>query len=383
MRKFIVCLALTVVLALGFCLPCCAAWTEGQSLQDMPAEYAEMLQGLPEAVKDSLPEDIFSVDAAEQAEALERFLTPAGVFDYLWSALLGDLSAPLRCLLGICGVLLLRVLLDGMATGLGAAISPTYSLLCRLCFCAVLSGEAVALLSDVCAYFAALEQLIHAYLPLMGTMYLWGGNVAAAAVNQSTLIFSTSLVSTMGGRSVVPLFSLCLALTLIGTIEDAGGGKMAYLAGKLKKWYTTALALTMLLLSAILAAQTTLAARADSLAFKTVRFVVASNIPLVGGGVAEMLRSAATGVAWLRSLVGLGGVIMLLALLVPTLGRVLLCRWVCTLGADIAGWFGCAQEGRLLAEMGALHGYLLAVVSLGGITFFFSLILLLRCAVAV
>ena len=45
MRKFIVCLALTVVLALGFCLPCCAAWTEGQSLQDMPAEYAEMLQG--------------------------------------------------------------------------------------------------------------------------------------------------------------------------------------------------------------------------------------------------------------------------------------------------------------------------------------------------
>ena len=54
-----------------------------------------------------------------------------------------------------------------------------------------------------------------------------------------------------------------------------------------------------------------------------------------------------------------------------------------TLGADVAGWFGCAQEGKLLAELGTLHGYLLAVVSLGGMTFFFSLILLLQCAVAV
>ena len=204
MRKFLVFLALTVVLALGFCLPCCAAWTEGQSLQDMPVEYAEMLQGLPEAVKDSLPGDVFSLDAAEQAEALEKFLTPSGVFDYLLSALLGDVSAPLRCFLGICGVLLLRTVLDGMATGLGAALSPAYSLLCRLCFCAALSGEAVTLLADVCAYIAALEQLIHAYSPLMGAMYLWGGNVAAATVNQSTLIFSTSLVSASNPQGESP-----------------------------------------------------------------------------------------------------------------------------------------------------------------------------------
>ncbi|MBQ8717697.1 MAG: hypothetical protein IJY66_00330 [Clostridia bacterium] len=375
--------ATMLLLALGLCLPCHAVWGEdGRSLQDMPAEYAAMLDGLPEAVRESLPGDLFSVSAAEQAAALEHFLTPAGVLDYLLSVLLEDISVPLSCLLGVLGVLLLRALLDCMACGLGGGLSPTFSLLCRLCFCAVLSGQAVALLDGVCAYFDALRQLVQAYLPLMSAMYLWGGNVAVATVNQSSLIFYTSLVSTLGGTSVVPLFSVCLALTLVGSVEETGGGKMAHVSGKLKKWYTTALALTMLLLSAVLAAQTTLAARADSLTFKTVRFVVSSNIPLVGGGVAEMLRSASTGVLWLRSLVGVGGVIMLLALLLPTLFRVLLCRWVCTLGADAAAWLGCPQEGRLLSELGTLHGYLVAVVSLSSITFFFSLILLLQCAVA-
>jgi stage III sporulation protein AE len=378
MRKMLIFLVLLLLL----CLPCSAAWEEGYSLQDLPPEYADMLTQLPEAVRSSLPQELFSPNAAEQAEALERFLTPVGVLEYLLEMLLSDLSAPLSCLAGILGVLLLRSLLDCMATGLGSGVSPAFSLLCRLCFCTVLSAQAVTLLSGVCAYFEALGQLIHAYVPLMSAMYLWGGNVAVATVNQSTLIFATSLVSTLGGATVVPLFSICLALTLVGTVEGASGSKTAHISGKLKKWYTTALALTMLLLSAILAAQTTLAARADSLTFKTVRFVVSSNIPLVGGGVAEMLRSAATGVSWLRSLVGVGGVVMLLSLLLPTIARVLLCRWVCTLGADAAAWFGCPEEGRLLSELGGLHGYLLAVVSLCSVTFFFSLILLLQCATA-
>jgi hypothetical protein len=87
-----------------------------------------------------------------------------------------------------------------------------------------------------------------------------------------------------------------------------------------------------------------------------------------------MLRNAATGVAWLRSLVGIGGVVMLLALLLPMVGRVLICRLVCTLGADAASWLGCPTEGKLLSEVGSIYGYLLAVVSLSSITFFFSLL---------
>jgi len=150
--------------------------------------------------------------------------------------------------------------------------------------------------------------------------------------------------------------------------------------GKLKKWYTTALGLAMLLLSTALGAQTTLTARADSLAFRTVRFAVSSTIPVVGGGVAEMLRTAATGISWLRGVVGIGGVVLLIWLLLPRLCSILLYRSLFSLAGDVASLLGCPEEGKLLGEVVSLYGYLLAVLSLSVMTFLLSLLLLLKCA---
>ena len=383
MRRVVAGAVMMLLLILGV-LPVSATQTAGQedAFFALPEEYGEMLSSLPDAIHDSLPEDLFAVDPAQQEEALEHFLTPAACMGYLAELLLGDVSVPLSLLVSVCGVLLLRAVMDNISAGLGGGVSSAFSLLCRLCFCIVLVQQTFGVVESVRAYFEALRQLTGAYLPLMGAMYLAGGNVAVATVNQGTLVFATSLVDVLGGESVVPMFAICLALTLVGMLDSGVGARMAHIGGKIKKWYTTALALTMLLLGAVLAARTTLAARADSLGFKTVRFVVSSNIPFVGGGVAEMLRSAASGVSWLRSLVGVGGVVMLLALLLPTVGQVLFSRWVCMLGADAAAWFGCGEEGRLLSEIGSLYGYLLAVVSLSCMTFFFSLILLLQCAAA-
>ncbi len=382
-RRFAVATLMILMLVGLTSLTCAAEVTGEDAFFAFPEEYGQMLSSLPDALRSSLPQDVFSADPVEQATALERFLTPSTLLGYLIELLFGNISAPLSLLLGICGVLLLRALINNLSTGLGSEMAATYGLLCRLCFCLVLVEHTFGVLKDVTAYFEALRQLNEAYLPLMGAMYLSGGNVATAAVNQSTLVFSNALVNTLGGESVVPLFSICLALTVGGVLGGEAGVRLSFLGGKLKKWYTTALALTMLLLGAILAAQTTLAAKADSLGFRTVRFVVSSNIPLVGGGISEMLRSAATGVSWLRSLTGIGGVILLLSLLLPTVGRVLLCRWICTLGGEAAAWFGCPEEGALLSEIGSLYGYLLAVVSLCCMTFFFSLIILLRCAAAI
>lgn len=381
-RRFAV---LWVLMALMVCLgvlPCAAQEGNADAFTSLPPEYEDMLRSLPDAVRASLPEGVLSTDPGEAAAAMEQFLTPASLLRYLIRLLLADVSLPLSLLLGVCGVLVLRAVMDCMATGIGGGMSEGFSLLCRLCFCLLLVKHALSVLQQIRTFFDALHQLTLSYLPLMSAMYLSGGNVAVATVNQGTLIFSNALVSLLGGESVVPMVAFCLSLMALGTVDGTLAARMSHISGKIKKWYTTALALTMLLLGSVLAAQTTLAARADSLAFKTVRFVVSSNIPFVGGGVAEMMRSASTGISWLRSLVGIGGVVLLLALLLPSVCRVLLCRLVCTLGADVAAWLGCGEEGRLLGEIGGLYGYLIAVISLSCMTFFFSLILLLQCATA-
>jgi stage III sporulation protein AE len=138
----------------------------------------------------------------------------------------------------------------------------------------------------------------------------------------------------------------------------------------------------MLLLTAAMGAQTTIAARADSMGFRTARFALSSSIPVIGGGLSEMLRTAATGVGWLRGIVGLGGVALLLYLLLPHLVGLFLTRTVYAVAGDVAGWLGCDDEAKLLGEVAGLFGYMIAVSTLCVMTFFLSLVLLLKCGAA-
>ena len=158
---------------------------ESDSVLSLPAEYGDMLASLPEAVRSCLPDELFSRDANEQAAALEQFLSPESLLNYLLETLFFQLRTPLSLLLRICGVLLLRALLDCLGGVLGGGCTGAFSLLCRLSVGLLLMEQALSLTVDVSAYFEAIVQMTQAYLPLMSAMYLSGGNVAVAAVNQS------------------------------------------------------------------------------------------------------------------------------------------------------------------------------------------------------
>lgn len=343
-----------------------------------------MLDALPDALRDSLPEQVFTAtDSEEVAAAWEGLLSPGTLFDLVVDKITDGWQEYLRLLLQLLGVLLVRAVWNSFASSVrSAGLASGMSLLCRLCLFGVIVTQAMWMLEGVVIFYQNLGALTSAFLPLMSAMYVMGGNVGTAATNQSTLVLGFSLVEWVGGKSVVPLFSLCLAFALLGAFEATVAGRMQILTSKLKTWYTTALSLAMLLISGALAAQTTLSARADSLGFRTVRFAVSNNIPMVGGGVAEMLRTAATAVGWLRGVVGIGGIALLLWLLLPQIISLLVSRLIYSLASDMAGWLGCPEEGRLLGEIGSLQGYLLAVISVSVMTFFFALVILLRCGTA-
>ena len=64
-KRAALCLLLMICLAVGLTLPCAAATQQSSAFFDLPAEYGQMLQELPAALRESLPEGLFSTDAAE------------------------------------------------------------------------------------------------------------------------------------------------------------------------------------------------------------------------------------------------------------------------------------------------------------------------------
>jgi len=138
----------------------------------------------------------------------------------------------------------------------------------------------------------------------------------------------------------------------------------------------------MMLLLAMLGSQTILGASKDTLAMRSAKFAAGSMIPVVGGSVAELLRSVSASVGYMRSAVGICGVLLLLLLMLPTLVELLLARatWqICSFFAEI---LGCDGEKRLLDEFASINGYLIAAVAICSSVLFLTFTLFTHCATA-
>lgn len=349
--------------------------------EEVPPELAELLASLPEEIRALLPEGIFSSRTEEVGEAVGEM----GSFSFLLEAVLSLAGIRLRDCAGlfasVLGILLLSAISSALASSLGEKrIGKAFSLCASLVILLALFSMGYHGLSSVQDYLNTLSSMSAAVLPLLGVLYATGGNLSAAVASSTGLSVFMTLMEELVARTVLPLCGICLAFSLISALDTAP--QLGTLISSLKKGYTTALSFLMMLLLAMLGTQTTLGARADSLAMRSVRFAASNLIPVVGGSVGELLRTVTAGVGYLRGTVGLCGILLLLLAFLPTLLELLLLRMTWLLSASAAELLGCAVEKRLLEELASLIGYLIAAVSICSAVLFVSLTLLTHCASA-
>ena len=139
----------------------------------------------------------------------------------------------------------------------------------------------------------------------------------------------------------------------------------------------------MTVLIASLSARTTLSAAADSTVARAARLVSVNIIPVVGGSVGDTLRTVATGVQYLKSVVGVFGIALVVLLLLPVLISLVMTRLAFLLSSGVADMLGCATEGRLLSELGGVYAIMIAVVSMSSVMFIFALTIFSKTVIAV
>lgn len=366
-----------------FSLNVSAKNAETQSTYEaLPQEYLEFLERLPTGIKEELPEGIFSSDPTVVANALEEMSGLSYLLKTVLSLVGVECSEHLSLLASLVGLLLLSSVLRTVKNAfLSESITRACGFLIDLAFLITLLSVGYQTVSGVTDYFDTLNKLTASLLPLTGTLYAMGGNVTAAVASSTGLSVFMTVLEEVVGMTIIPFCTVCLALTAIGSFDPAI--RVGTLLGTIKKNYTLILTFLMMLLLAMLAMQTTLAARADTLAMRSVKFAAGNLIPVVGGSVSELLRSVSAGVSYLRATVGICAVLLLLLLLLPTLIRLLLLRLCWQLAATLADLLDCGNEKRLMEEFASLCGYLIAAVSICSSVLLLSITLLIRCASAI
>ena len=381
MKPLFLCFTL---LALLLFLPvtACAEKATAPSYEEVPAEYTDFLESLPNELLDILPKELFS----RECKDLEYAAGSMSQFSYLLKAVLSilgqSLPAVLSLLASVSGLLLLSATVRAMKDPLRAdGVGRAFSFFASLFVLCLLVKSGVDCVHRVTAYFSTLNTVTASLLPLLSLLYAMGGNLTAAAASTAGLSVYMTLLEELVGKSILPFCAVCLVLSLINASDPAL--RTGALLSTVKKNYTTLLTFLMMLLLAMLSAQTVLGARSDDLLMRSAKFAAGSMIPVVGGSISELLRTVSAGVGYLRGTIGISAVLLLILLLLPTMAELMLLRLVWQITASLAELLGCDGEKKLLEEFASLCGHLLAAVCICSSVLWLSLTLLVRCTSAI
>jgi stage III sporulation protein AE len=207
----------------------------------------------------------------------------------------------------------------------------------------------------------------------MGVLYMAGGNAAAAATNNTTLVFWLNILELAVSAFVLPGVCASVALSLSDCLRNSEVGSLSGISSVIKRSVGYVLGMCCTLLTAALSAQSILSAAADSAKARVMRYVAGNVIPVVGSTVGEALRTVATSVKILRSTVGVSGIIVILLILLPTLVELLLCRLSLSTAAAVGEMVGVRDSVRFFREVASIYGYLIAAVALAAIMCCFAL----------
>lgn len=339
-----------------------------------PDPWSDFLSGLPDGVREKLPESGDAGTLAELVGVKSLFaLLYAGVSDGWRLVLPGFLSLLSLVLLSACYELFARGG-SGERTLVSAALSTVFSL--------AVFRVAEGTIRGVVDCLFSLSGVMTGFLPVMVSLSLSGGGVASAAAAGTGIAAILSLVALFFCRVLPAVSGCCFGLSLVGTL---GGDelKLDGIASNLRGFFLFSAGILSTLLTGSLALQTGLSAASDGVALKTAKTALSGMIPIVGGTVSGTLSTVTGSLSLLRRSVGVGAVYALLLLVLPTLIRLLLFRFSYSLSAAVARIFSLSSTERLLGEFRAVSDLLLASLSMGSAIFFISVGVLVRCAPAV
>ncbi len=339
---------------------------------DVPDEYVDFMNELPNDIKELLPEGLFSSNSNEMLDAAEEISGWDFIFDVLINLVGINWRDILKHTAVICSVLVISSVIRSLKDSVSnAATVKIIELISSVILVTILIEQSREPLTKTMQLLENIKIFVNTMSPLVCSMYAMGGNVSSALVSNYGLIVFLSIFENVCILALETILGICLALTLASSfVED---GNLLSISSALKKTFTFIIGFLMLVFTTVISTQGILASRAESLITKTTKMLVSQLIPVVGSTVGETLKTAGASVEYLRTSIGVVLIVAFVILILPTFLNVFLHRLALIISNGIAGLLGCRKEGGVLSEISSIYGYAIAIISICAIALLFLL----------
>ena len=235
-----------------------------------------------------------------------------------------------------------------------------------------LTGSAINAASNTIRYLSYFSEV--AFPPLMTVMTALG-SVNATGLYQPALAFFSVIVSSLIDKVVLPGFFVCIALTIVGHInENIKLGKMVKTVRSAIGWCVSFL---FGLLGAITTARGIAGAGNDSLAIRGAKYALSGYVPIVGNYLKDGFDIVVSSCILVKNAIGVTAVLSLIMIVVSPLIKILLSIFTLRLTASFAEPFGDSKIPTMLYELSDCLKLLVVLLLCAAFTLFILVMLII------
>lgn len=341
----------------GFGVPASA-----QGLSEDYAEYFESsganeLFGMaPEETQDLLEESgIASLDS-EELLALD-----AGS---LWDALLGELAdrlaQPVKILVLTLGMALIASMMGIMQSTTGEGTQSVFSVVVVLGVSGIIVSPLVQVIQDITAMISQIGEFITGFVPVYAGVVAASGKPLSAFAYQGVLVTVIQVISFLTTNILIPLICLYLALSVSSAATHKI--KVGGIANAIRSAVVWCLGLFLTVFVSLLTIKGFVAGAADSVTFRTGKFLVGSLVPIVGNAVSDAMTVVQGSLGVIRSSVGAFGILVIVLTFLPAVINLFFLNIALKISQAASDSLGTSEVSGLLGSTGFVLSLLLAVL---------------------
>ncbi|MBQ8590358.1 MAG: stage III sporulation protein AE [Firmicutes bacterium] len=278
----------------------------------------------------------------ELEQWISQFLSGDMTWD--WQPLLSQLmrlcAGQLRDSLSSCAMILIICILSGLLNSLTDSfgkhtVSKIGKTICMLTVSTIVIRDFIEVFHYCVSQTDLMIVTVQSLFPVLIPLTVASGKTVTGTILNPAMVGVIAMISTIMDQWILPAVYFSGALCLTGRLIDQSflrkSGKL------LKDAIVYSVGLTVTVLSAFTTIQGSVGKAADSILMKTARFSVDNFIPVIGGFAADSMDMVLSCTGMIKSVIGIWGVLMLLAVLVTPLvkmGVIILIYRVCSILAE-------------------------------------------------
>jgi len=338
-----------------------------------PVLMLDSLDSVLSELEEILPPELSGI-TADTAALTER----VGI-----RAWISEIASVLRGEAGAVGSFLLTLLvittLSALLSALGGRAQEMGSVAMGILIAFLSFGRIAELFGEVTKALSSLVTFFGGLIPIIYTVTLSGGGVAASSVQATGMGITLSVI----GGGFITALSAASGLGLAASVLSVFGDHSLHFSRGLRSLFGWLLGISTTLLLGTLSLQRVIASAADSAAIRAGRYALSGMIPVVGGTVSGALSTLASGLSYVKGVVGVSSVLAIVTVAVAPLLSLLLYRLALSLSGSYAELLGARTAASTFTSLRAVLDTVIATYALAAVIMLLEIILFVKGEVAI